>query len=83
MSLINKFTTDSGLELDLYYSFASYDVSGHLALDGYISKELRDEGKSPLNRVTYSHKFDKKDLSIWAIYEWVKKQPEFINSQDA
>lgn len=54
MALINKFTTDSGLELDLYYSLTSIDVRGHIALDGYISKEARDEGKQPVNRITFN-----------------------------
>jgi hypothetical protein len=43
MALINKFTTDSGLELDLYYCVTSIDTRGHIALDGYVSKEARDE----------------------------------------
>ena len=54
MALLNNYTTNSGLELELYYSVSSFDVRGHIALDGYISKEARDEGKQPVNRITFN-----------------------------
>jgi hypothetical protein len=55
MALLNLYTTGSWLELDLYYSVSSIDLSGHIALDGYISKEARDEGKAPVNRIVYNY----------------------------
>ncbi len=55
MALLNNYTTNSGLELELYYSVSSFDVRGHIALDGYISKEAKDEGKQPVNRITYNY----------------------------
>lgn len=55
MALLNTYRTDSGLELELYYSVSSIDFRGHIALDGYVSKEARDEGKQPVNRIAYNY----------------------------
>ncbi len=54
MALINTFITDSWLELDLYYTVISIDVRGLVILDWYVSKEAKDEGKQPVNRITFN-----------------------------
>lgn len=78
MALLNKFTTDSGLELDLYYCVTSIDTRGHIALDGYISKEARDEWKQPVNRITYNY-----DCTINKMIEWKQVRSErYIDKKD-
>lgn len=65
MALLNNYTTNSGLELELYYSVSSFDVRGHIALDGYISKEARDEWKAPVNRIAYTYDITPNKMVAW------------------
>lgn len=70
--------TDSWLEIDLYYSVSSIDFKWHIALDGYISKEARDDGKQPVNRIAYNY-----DTTPNKMVEWKQvKSKNFIDKKE-
>jgi hypothetical protein len=75
MALLKSYTTDSGIELELYYVVSDVNVQkGFVALDGYASQQARDDGKAPVNRITYGYatkpqrpeliEIEQKDLSF-------------------